>query len=254
MTHTIAWRTPVFSLIAAALALAAPGRAAAQPPAGCSAEITSLPYTINSNGVYCLKNTMFTSLASGAAITVGSSITAVIDLRGFAINNLVAGSSSTAIGVLAAGKSNITVRNGRIQSFKSGITLDSVPPADTYGNVVENVQIDSVTSAGIVIHGRAHQVRNCTVTRYGLEGGTGSPTGIMANGDGILIEGNVVAESYSTGGRGIRVLGANNQVVGNRVLNPQSYGLFLAGATYRDNLVTGAVIPYQGGLDAGNNQ
>lgn len=257
MKHTIDWRTPALTTMAVALAALTPGRAAAQAPSGCTTEITSLPYTISSNGNYCLKNTMFTLLSSGAAITVtGGSITAVIDMRGFAINNLAAGSASTAIGILATGKSNVVVRDGRIQSFRTGITLDSSGGSDTYGNVVENVHVDSARNAGIVIHGRGHQVRGCTVTRFGQEGG-GSGYGILASGDGIVIQGNVVAESLSDNGRGISTSGSRHQVVGNRILNPQGHGLFLLGAptaVYRDNLVTGAAVPYDGGIDAGNNQ
>jgi hypothetical protein len=77
------------------------------------------------------------------------------------------------------------------------------------------------------------------------------------DGEGILIEGNVVAESYSTSARGIMVEGDDHLVVGNRVLRPQNYGLFLANTTdtkYRDNMVTGALTAYYGGIDAGNNQ
>jgi hypothetical protein len=45
--------------------------------------------------------------------------------------------------------------------------------------------------------------------------------------------------------------------VGNRITNPNNYGLFLENSPttkYRDNLVTGAAVPYAGGIDAGNNQ
>jgi Right handed beta helix region len=241
--------------LALALTLSVAGRAAAQTP-GCTTEITTLPYTITTSGVYCLKQSHMTNLASGAAITVGGfAISTTIDLRGFTINNQVAGAGSTAIGVLAAGKSSVTVRNGRIQSFRSGVTLDSVPPNDTRGNVVENVHVHRPYVSGIVMHGRGHQVRNCTVTSYGEDGSSGA-FGILVDGEGLLIEGNAVADSYTTSGYGITVSGTNNQVVGNRVLNPQHHGLFLVGTSntkYRDNLVTGAAVAYEGGIDAGNN-
>jgi hypothetical protein len=253
MSKTTTGWTCAFSL-AAALAAVAP--AAAQTP-GCTNEITALPYTASSSGTYCLKNTMYTLLSSGAAITVtGYQVT--IDLRGFAINNIGGGTSSTAVGIVATGRSNITIRNGRIQSFKTGITLDNSGATDTYGNVVEDVQIDSVRSAGVVLNGRAHQVRNCAVTRYGNPDSIVTPAhGILVDGEGILIEGNVVAESYSTTAHGITVEGDDHLIVGNRVLRPQSYGLFLANATgtkYRDNMVTGAFTAYYGGIDSGNNQ
>lgn len=256
MTHENAWRTCALSL-AAALLLAAPGRAIAQVPSGCTAEITSLPYTITTSGVYCLKQSHMTNLASGAAITVGGfAIATTVDLRGFTINNQLAGSGQTAVGVSAVGKSSVTVRNGRLQSFKSGVTLDGVPPNDTRGNVVEDVHVHRPYASGIVLHGRGHQVRSCTVTSYG-EDGAAAAFGILVAGESTLIEGNTVAESFSTEGFGIKVSGTSHQVVGNRVLDPQHYGLFLVGTSntkYRDNLVTGAAVAYEGGVDAGNNQ
>jgi hypothetical protein len=241
----IAW--PACALTALLLA---PDFAAAQS-AGCTFELTSLPYTINSSGTYCLKSTMFTNLSSGAAITVGGGYQVTVDLRGFALIN-VPSTNSTAVGVQGLNKSNVTVRNGRIQSFKSGVTLDG---PNSYGNVVENVQVDSPISSGIVISGNGHQVRGCSVTHYGLEE-SGSPVGILISGDGHVVEGNVITTSLSANGRAISVFsGTNHLVVGNRIVNPQGVGLQLhSNDKYRDNLVVGAATPYQGGLDVGNNQ
>lgn len=242
----IAWKTCTLAAV-----LRAPRLAAAQTT-GCTFEFTSLPYTINSSGTYCLKNTMFTNLASGAAITIGGGYQVVVDLRGYALINAAAGPSSTAVGVQGLNKSNVTVRNGRIQSFRSGVTLDG---PSSYSNVVENVQIDQPIVSGIVISGNGHQVRGCSVTRYGLEE-SGFPVGILLSGDGHLIEGNLVSTSLSATGRGISVsLGTNHLVVGNRIVNPQGSGLTLhSNDKYRDNLVVGAATPYQGGIDVGNNQ
>jgi hypothetical protein len=256
MTHENAWRTCVLSL-AAALMLAAADRAVAQVPSGCTTEITTLPYTITAaSGVYCLKQSHFTNLPSGAAITVGgSAIAATIDLRGFTINNQIAGTGQDATGVAAAGKSSVTVRNGRLQSFARGVALDSTTTTETSGNVVENVHVHGSSLAGIVLNGRGHQVRNCTVTSYGESGA--ATFGILVHGAGSLVEGNTVADSFSTNGVAIKLSGTNHQVVGNRVLVAPKWGLFLLGTSntrYRDNLVTGALTPYEGGIDAGNNQ
>jgi hypothetical protein len=241
----IAWPACVLTAL-----VLAPAFAAAQSP-GCTFEFTSLPYTINSSGTYCLKNTMFTNLSSGAAITVGGGYQVVVDLRGYALIN-VPGTTSTAVGVLGLNKSNVTVRNGRIQSFKSGVTLDG---PNSYSNVVENVEVDSPIVSGIVISGSGHQVRGCSVTHYGTEENNYA-TGILLSGDGHLIEGNVVTASVSENGRGIAVFsGTNHLVVGNRIINPQWQGLALhANDKYRDNLVSGAATAYQGGIDVGNNQ
>jgi hypothetical protein len=245
MAMKIAWKT-----CALAALLLAPRSAAAQSP-GCTFELTSLPYTINSSGTYCLKSTMFTNLASGAAITIGGGYQVTVDLRGFALIN-VYGPTTAANGVQGANKSNVTVRNGRIQSFKSGVTLDG---PDSYSNVVENVQVDQPYVSGIVISGNGHQIRGCSVTHYGQEDSS-YPVGILISGDGHLVEGNLVTASLSGTGRGISVFaGTNHLVVGNRIVNPQGVGMHLhSNDKYRDNLVTGALSPYQGGLDAGNNQ
>ena len=241
----LAWKT-----CALASQLLAPCFAAAQSP-HCTFEFTSLPYTINSSGTYCLKNTMFVNLSSGAAITIGGGYQVTVDLRGFAIVN-VYGTGSTAGGVLGLNKSHVTVRNGRIVTFQNGVTLDG---SASHSNVVENVHVDSPHSTGIVMSGDGHQVRGSSVTHYG-PAGSGFAIGILLAGEGHVVEGNTVTTSLSTTGTGIRIFpGGNNLVVGNRVLNAQGTGIYLTpNDKYRDNLVVGAATPYQSGTDEGNNQ
>jgi hypothetical protein len=246
----IAW-----SSCALAALLFAPAHAAAQSP-DCTFEFTSLPYTINSSGTYCLKNTMFVNLSSGAAITIGGGYQVTVDLRGFALINVLS-STSTAVGVQGIGKSNVTVRNGRLQGFRQGVVLDDSPAAEGERNVVEDVQVDQARHTGILIDGRGSRVRRCAVTYYGVADPIGAPVGIQVGGSGNVVEDNVVEESLSSNGRGIVAYGTNHVVVGNRVTNPQNYGLFLANSPttkYRDNLVVGAFAAYDGGTDAGNNQ
>jgi Right handed beta helix region len=244
------------SSCALAFLLLAPRVAVAQSP-DCTFEFTSLPYTINSSGTYCLKNTMLTSLSSGAAITIGAGYQVTVDLRGFALIN-VPSTTSTAVGVQGLGKSNVTVRNGRIQGFRQGVVLDDSPTVpEGERNVVEDVQVDQARTTGILVDGRGSRVRRCVVTYYGVAEPIGAPVGIQVSGSGNVIEDNVVGESLSSNGRGIAVYGTNHLVVGNRVTNPQNYGLFLVNSPttkYRDNLVVGAVTAYDGGTDAGNNQ
>jgi hypothetical protein len=244
MVMRIAWTT-----CALAAVLFAPGFAAAQTT-GCTAEITSLPYSIWGSGTYCLKSTIFTNLASGAAITVSGGYSVTVDLRGFAIINQY-GSASEAIGVLAGNKSNVTVRNGKIMNFRSGVTLDGT---NSYGNVVEDVQVDAPIVVGIVISGKGHQVRRCAVTKYGLPGDDYG-SGMLVSGTGHVIEDNQILESQTSLGIGISSgLSTDILFAGNRIMHAPNFGMHLcATCRYRDNVVIGASQPYYSGIDLGGN-
>jgi hypothetical protein len=73
--------------------------------------ITSLPYTISTQGIYCLKGNLATNMTSGNAIEIGTN-NVVIDLNGYKIGGLAAGSGTSTYGIYANGRKNITIRNG----------------------------------------------------------------------------------------------------------------------------------------------
>jgi hypothetical protein len=63
----------------------------------CTA-ITALPYTISTQGVYCLTGNLSTGMTSGSAITIATN-NVVLDLNGFKIGGLAAGPDTNATGI-----------------------------------------------------------------------------------------------------------------------------------------------------------
>jgi hypothetical protein len=242
--------TCVSALGLVALALAIPSHLAAQT---CTDYITALPYTITSSGTYCLTQSLNSNVETGAAITVAGGSSVVVDLRGFTINNLLAGTNSTAAGIAATNKQGIIVRNGRLTFFHDGVVLTGT--TGSRGHLVESVEVQFVENVGIFVAGTGIRVRNCTVRRVGSS--TLNGRGISVDGDGNVIEGNLVSDFVSQFGHGIDASGTNHLIVGNRLTALKHNGVYLINSPttkYRDNLVSGPANPYQGGIDAGNNQ
>ena len=129
----------------------------------CTSTITTIPVSLTTKGVHCLKSNLQTGKATGFAIRINrDDIT--VDLGGFRILG-TAGSNTTTSGIIATNKKNVTVRNGTIEGFYRGVYLDE-SGGDNTGLLVEHI----------------HAVRNTF-------------TGIQAEGEGIVIRKNRVEET-----------------------------------------------------------
>ena len=101
------------------------------PPA--SIPITGLPYTISAPGTYTVLADLPFSTPGGTAITINAS-NVILDLGGHTITNFSPPSStSPASGVYASALhlSGVTVRNGTIAGFDTGIEVDGGLSANT---------------------------------------------------------------------------------------------------------------------------
>jgi hypothetical protein len=87
----------------------------------CTA-ITSVPYTISVPGIYCLTGNLETAMTEGHAITINVN-NVVIDLNGRKLGGGAAGAGTSAYGIYASGRENITIKNGTIRGFKAGVYL-----------------------------------------------------------------------------------------------------------------------------------
>jgi len=198
--------------------------------------ITALPAVITVQGSYCFTGNLETSTTSGSAIEIATN-SVVLDLNGFKLGGLGAGLGTNAIGILAAGRQNITVRNGTVRGFGNGVVLSGgVPPATAQGHVIEDVRADQNTRVGISVVGRGHIVRNNQVVATG--GATGAPQafGILANGFELHVNNNdVIATTVTTGGEAIaiQVAGRDNVIEGNRIANTALPG---SGASFGINV------------------
>jgi hypothetical protein len=183
------------------------------PP--CTA-ITSLPYVIDESGVYCLVGNLSTDNGLIDAIKVNTD-NVVIDLNGWMLDNLGAGTGTFSNGIWAYQRKNITIRNGAIRGFYTAIKLnDTSPYIVSQGHIVEGIHATQNTFLGIMVYGsnsivRHNQVFNTGVspnTPHGIElkgiggrvidndigdvaGGLGADTGLyISEARGVVVEGN----------------------------------------------------------------
>jgi hypothetical protein len=241
-----------------ALGLIAPMQARVRPAGAETVQcvpLTGLPATITAEGVYCLTTDFTVSLASGKAITIAAS-NVVLDLNGRTIDNLAAGADTTAVGVYAAQRQNIVVRNGTVTGFQVGIHLeDLLPYATPAGHIVEDIRANRNLGVGIWVQGRGNLVRrNRVLAAGGVVGGIG----IAAIGPGNrVIDNDVIGASASgsTTAFGILFDALTDGMAVNNRISDANVGLFMSisAVKYRDNLTTASPTPYFGGTDAGNN-
>ena len=178
-----------FTLALLAVGLAAPAHA---ETLNCTA-VTSLPATISTQGIHCLMGNLATAQTSGDAITITAN-NVTLDLNGFKLGGQAAGSATGATGILSTAN-NVTVKNGIVRGFRTGIFLQG------RGAVVEDLLVDQNTLTGILVTGQGAIVRRNQVVDTG--GSTFSTNvfavGIQANGTGSLVEHNVVEHLVSGG-------------------------------------------------------
>lgn len=210
-------------------------------------EITSIPTTISTQGVYCLKKHLSNGLASGAAINVTVN-NVTIDCNHYKLGNLAAGPATSASGVVATGRTNVTVRNCGIRGYRVGVDL-----ANGEYRVFDN-RFDSNTQIGIRVTGTGSVVSGNEVVDTG--GSTVANVnhfyGIYTEGNADIID-NIVNNVVATAGGkrhayGIRGSNMNAVLVqGNRVaglaptgLAANRYGITIEDGynnTVRDNTV-----------------
>jgi len=249
--------------------------------------ILRVPRTIRYPGHYCLVRDVSTDILSGAAIKIDAD-DVVLDLGGRILDGSAAGPATEAVGIGAAGRSNITIRNGSVSGFLAGIQLTD--QGASHGHTVEGVTAERNTSRGIEAEGASLRIRGNHVRQTG---GSTSPLGSRAFGILVRAPESVVLDNEITGTTGsgsfvygILATGSDASTIeGNRIENraltsfysfgillPFSFDVLVANnritrfnegvnfssnstGRYRDNLTAGVLQPYSGtGIDAGNNQ
>ena len=118
-------------------------------------------FTISSQGVHCLTTdvTMAASFTSGNAIEISAN-NVVLDLNGHKLGGQAAGPGTTARGIHAFQRKNITLKNGTVRGFNVGIFLEDVGPSSTsQGHRVEGVRAEGNTGTGIWVLGQGNVVR-----------------------------------------------------------------------------------------------
>ena len=247
-------RTRLLPLLMSAVAALVPVSAlAAQAYDNCTGFITAVPATLTTQGTWCMRQDLTTSITSGAAITIANN-NITLDCNDFKLGGLGGGASTQAQGIAATDRFNVTVRNCNLRGFYRGIYVIGSSNTTTGGHVIEDNRMDNSTRTGMRIDGDGSVVRRNFVRDTG--GSTlGAAFAINTLGDIDLIDNTVtgVAPGADGGGNGsgyaLRVeLNDGGVVQGNRVRGVTSlgtgaaYGIFMASGTrvsVRDNHVAG---------------
>jgi len=213
--------------------------------------ITAVPFTITAPGIYCLTQDIATNLAGGTAITIAAN-NVVVDGNAHRLGNLAAGPGTTAYGIHANARENITLKNITVRGFLRGIFIENALSA-----IIEGIRAHRNTFAGISVGGRGNLIRDNQVVTTGGSTVLSQPYGFEIAGPENQVLNNDVIDTVGTGSAGIIFfsLGPDNLVVNNRITHAD-YGIYFTAATsgkYRDNLTSGVTTPFSGGTDAGNN-
>jgi len=195
--------------------------------------ITSVPIIISKQGVYCFKQNIGTNISTGAAIEIQTN-NVTIDFNGFKLGGLAAGLGTSAYGVNATDRLNITLRNGNIRGFSAGIYLVG---ASGGGHVVEESQLDGNTWVGIWTDGNGNLLRGNRVIATGGSNVLEDAYGIVSSGSGGSILNNEIYGTFDEAFEnafGVYVVSDGTVLQGNRVKQTESgsgstYGIYSAG-------------------------
>lgn len=219
-------------------------------------EITTLPYEINTPGIYYLNHDFKQEFPDYVpAIQVAAS-NVTIDMNGHFISVATPNAYAQTYGITSTDRTHVTVRNGTLTGFAHGIEFGCSgyvrPRRQAYACLIEDMLISDGSYLGISINADDSQVKHCRVTRL-----TGNPGGFFAGSLGIcfLGSGGRIVENdisdmatvnqypsfgiYCTGDSG----GA--MIIGNRVDGTDNaiYCNYDSNGVYRDNLVINSPAP-----------
>jgi parallel beta-helix repeat protein len=238
-------RLTALLVLAGSMGLA--GTAAADETTYCNAVITSLPYTIVTQGHYCFDRNLSTAITTGAAVNINVDFV-VLDLNNFKLGGGSAGLGTSASGVRAINRSNLTIRNGNIRGFRRGIWINGGS-----NHVIENNVLDGNTQYGVYLTADNDEddvKPSGVVVRNNLISNTGGSTldddayGIYdwswtGAARGNIARDNVVSNVFSTTGYvvGINMRQADHNMInlGTTSTSGQKWGT--TGSYNRDNTV-----------------
>ena len=178
-------------------------------PGALRTAIDSVPYVIETPGEYVLARDLGSDLSSGAAILVAAD-SVVLDLAGFSLTS-TAGPDSQAVGIYGLGRQDVTVRNGTVRGFLTGVKLE-----DGERLVVEGMLAMESRLSGLQVCGLEGLIRGNRVVDTGQ--GVDPAWGVVACGAGTRVLDNDVLDMVGEEPHGIEVRAAPGaSVAGNRV-------------------------------------
>ena len=222
---------------------------AAQSYDSCAGFIDTLPATISTQGVWCLRKDLSTAISSGVAITIAAN-NVTLDCNDFKIGGLAAGNASRTIGIYAGNRQNASVRHCNVRGFYEGIKLLGD------GHLVEDNRLDQNLSSALYLWGENNLAQRNRIFDTGGAPGAGQTVAVTGGGTDFsenIISG-VFATGTDTGTYGILSDGQGVQLRGNQIrgltqtgAGPWSFGIQVLGngATVADNRIV-AYAPIRG--------
>ena len=175
-------------------------------------EIQQVPTVITNESVYCLRKNLRIGEIVGSAIEIAVS-NVTIDLNGFILGRKTAKPDTSVIGITAASKKNITIKNGTIRGFKEGIYL-SGDALTGGGHLIEDLLLDENTLRGIRLRGNGSVVRKNRISNTGR---TDAPSH---------------SQAIKVGDRGNKII--DNEIFNTRSLNAYKIPVVVDGISARE--------------------
>lgn len=184
-----------FGLLASLL-LAPPARAEIT----ICTEITSVPFTITTPGIYCLKQNLVNTTDPAPAYLAGAieiqADNVTVDLNGFTLSNSLAGPANRMNGVVAFHRKDVTLRNGHVDGFANAVLLGGLL---AQRSTVENISANASNYRGIFVVGADSVIRDNHITNVGPGDLDSEATGItLVYSENSVIEGNLVSSIAET--------------------------------------------------------
>ena len=205
----------------------------------CTA-ITTLPYTITAQGIYCLTGNLSTGMIAGNAITINTN-NVTLDLNGYKLGGLGGGDSTETNGIYAYQKKNITIKNGIVRGFYQGIfLLDDFPYSNSSGHVITSILADQNTQGGIHVDGLGNTISHNIVVDTGGSTVSDIALGITVRGSGAKVVNNTVATTTAQNtayADGITLTNSDYSLIQNNTVSDtisdagQSAAIYMASST-----------------------
>lgn len=168
--------------------------------------ISSLPYTINAGGTYCLNESLTTD-EHGITINADN---VLLDFDGYSVHG-TRDPNNIFYGIYANNRSNLHIKNGEITGFFYAMRFDDSSyglsePFESGWHTIENMEISHSTFRGIFITGNGNVVQNSIIRHIqgNLVYENSFAIGIESVGPGTLIQDNYI---YNVRGMGTSDVG-----------------------------------------------
>jgi Right handed beta helix region len=152
--------------------------------------IRSVPFTIKKSGTYTLEKDLTYSGASGTGATTVNAFNVVLDLNGFSLTGTGNPTFNGQIAINVAGQTNVTVQNGTVTGFTTGVDFNGGAQ-----ELVQNLRLFNTTISVTMQGSSSSTIQNCFIVGTGNAG-----EGVeLVDCSGVVVKNNQIANAGSAG-------------------------------------------------------